>query len=351
MPKGKRANIYQRGATWWARCSVAGVEHRHSLRTSDERIAQRRAQEWRERLIAQAHFGERRPTWEEAFIAWSKHIAHNVAPKTAQRYAVSLGQIEPFVRGLFVDQIDKALVSDIVKSRRGQGATTATIRRDLTALSSVLSFCEDEYDLEGNAAKARLGKLREKREPIVLPAVADVERVIARAPGALASMIRIAWLTGCRQDELASAERRNVDWKRGQLTIVGKGRKLRAVPLSPKALTVLHRTPAALGCEWLFQHDGEPYRNVASRFREIVLSAQKAAQREGRQFRPFRFHDLRHLYAVEELKRGRSIYALQQIMGHGTVKVTEMYLAYLTPEEVTRSKYGTPIAVPDVENE
>lgn len=345
MPKGKRSNIYQRGSTWWARCTVAGVEHRHSLRTSDERIAQRRAQEWRERLIAQAHFGERRPTWEEAFIAWSKHIPHHVGAETVQRYAVSLGQLEPFLRGLFVDQIDKVLVSDIVKGRRGQGVTTATIRRDLTALSSVLSFCEDEYDLDGNAAKARLAKLREKRDPIVLPVVADVERVIARAPGALSSLIRTAWLTGCRQDELVTAERRHVDWQRAQLTIVGKGRKLRAVPLTREALDVLHKTPAALGSPWLFHHDGEPYRNVASRFREIVMSAQKAAQSEGREFRQFRFHDLRHLFAVEFLKRGGSIYALQQILGHSSVKVTEMYLAYLTPEEATRSKGGTPATV------
>lgn len=341
MPKSKRPNLYKRGTTWWARCTVAGVEHRHSLRTSNEGLAARRAAEWRERLIASAHFGENRPTWEEAFVAWSKHIATHVGAKTGQRYAVSLRQIEPFVAGLYIDQIDKKLVSDIVAGRRAQSATTATIRRDLTALSSVLTFCEDEYDIEGNAAKARLARLREKREPIVLPVAADVERVIARAPGALAVLIRTAWLTGCRQDELVTAERRNVDWQRGQLTIVGKGRKLRAVPLTQAALDTLRTVPAHLHSPLLFHHGGEPYRNVASRFRELVLSAQKAAQG----FRAFRFHDLRHLFAVEYLKAGGSIYALQQILGHSSVKVTEMYLAYLTPAEAERTKLGTPIAV------
>lgn len=341
MPRQKRANIYKRGETWWCRCTVAGHEHRRSLHTSDERIAARRAEEWRETLIAANHFGERRPTWADAFVAWSKHIVSHVAPATATRYAVSLGQLEPYLAGLYVDQIDKRLVSDIVAGRRAQGCTTATIRRDLVALSSVLSFCEDEYDLQGNAAKARLAKLREKREPIVLPVAADVERVIARAPGALSAMTRVAWLTGCRQDELVTAERRNIDWQRAQLTIVGKGRKLRVVPLSAEALEALRSVPVHLHSPLVFHHSGEPYRNLASQFRQIVLSAQKTHKG----FRPFRFHDLRHLFAVEELKRGRSIYALQQIMGHSSVKVTEGYLAYLTPEEAERTKSGTHIEV------
>jgi integrase/recombinase XerD len=61
--------------------------------------------------------------------------------------------------------------------------------------------------------------------------------------------------------------------------------------------------------------------------------ARKAAQ-AGDGFRGFRFHDLRHLYAVEYLKAGRgSLYDLQQLLGHASVKTTEIYLAFLTPEQ------------------
>lgn len=341
MPKSKGGGVYRRGETWWARVTVAGHEHRRSLRTSDESIARRRADAWKAELTARAIFGEVRPTWPEAFVAWSAHIVTQVGPKTAQRYAVSLGQIEPHVAHLHIDQIDKRLVSEIVAARRAAGATTATIRRDLTALSSVLSFCEDHYDLEGNAALARQRKLKERRDPIVLPAAADVERVIARAPGAFAHMIRAAWLTGCRQDELVTAERRNVDWNRAQLSVVGKGRKLRVVPLTPAALDCLRRVPAAIAGRWLFHHGGEPYRNVASRFREMVRSAQRSAQAERREFRPFRFHDLRHAFAVAYLKNGGSIYDLQGILGHGSVKTTELYLRHLTPEEQAKAKQAS----------
>jgi len=36
---------------------------------------------------------------------------------------------------------------------------------------------------------------------------------------------------------------------------------------------------------------------------------------------------------VEWLQSGRSIYDLQQRMGHSSIKVTEGYLEFLTPEE------------------
>ncbi|WP_414690983.1 tyrosine-type recombinase/integrase [Novosphingobium sp.] len=54
----------------------------------------------------------------------------------------------------------------------------------------------------------------------------------------------------------------------------------------------------------------------------------------------FRFHDLRHLFAVRFLQNGGSIYALQGIMGRTSVKTTEIYLAHLTPDQQLKSKMG-----------
>ena len=54
---------------------------------------------------------------------------------------------------------------------------------------------------------------------------------------------------------------------------------------------------------------------------------------------PFRFHDLRHRYAVDYLKAGGSIYDLQQHLGHSSVKTTEIYLDYLSPAETRAAKF------------
>lgn len=342
MPKRDAPkHCYWRGGVLWARLKVAGHEYRWSLRTSHAATASRLVEAKRQELIAAAHHGEHRKTYDEALAEWSLHIIDQVGTRTAKRYGVSLKQIAGFLRPLYIDQIDRDTVGDIVRARRKAGRSTATIRRDLVALSSVLAFTEDEGWREGNPALERLHRLKERRDPIVLPEPADIERVITRAPGNFRHLIRAAWLTGCRQEELATVERRRLDHRIRQLTVIGKGNKLRVVQLSDEAFALLRSIPVNLGSKWLFwHHDGEPFANVASRFHLFVRDAAESAQKEGTDFHAFRFHDLRHRYAVDYLKGGGNIYTLQGQLGHRSVKTTEIYLDYLTPEEARRAKFG-----------
>jgi integrase/recombinase XerD len=84
-----------------------------------------------------------------------------------------------------------------------------------------------------------------------------------------------------------------------------------------------------------------PYRQISSNFRRIVAATAAQARKQAQDFRPFRFHDLRHVHAVDWLKSGRSIYVLQQRLGHTSVKTTEMYLAFLTADEKHGVMFGT----------
>ena len=72
----------------------------------------------------------------------------------------------------------------------------------------------------------------------------------------------------------------------------------------------------------------------------LLELAQKLAQTDRALAQHFRFHDLRHRHAVDWLKNGKSIYDLQLRLGHTSVKTTEIYLTYLTPEEQRRVKFG-----------
>lgn len=340
-------NTYWRGPVLWGRTEIAGHLYRWSLRTGDVKVARQRVKTECERIKAERHFGEQRHSYPNVFAEWSEHIVTQVGPGTAQRYAVSLAQLEPELMPLFIDEIDKGVVVAIVKRRRGGGVTTATIRRDLTALSSILEFAEDRDYREGNPALARLRKLKERRNPIVLPHHADIECVAAAAGAMIGAMTRTALAGGFRQSELVYAERRNFDYERRQLTVRGKRNKLRTVELDEATAKILRALPVCLGQPWLFwQGDGEPFRGLASTFRYIVRAqakaAQESAQKSAHQFRRFTFHHLRHRHAVDWLKSGRSLYDLQKRLGHTSIKTTEIYLDFLTPEEERIAKGEVP---------
>jgi integrase/recombinase XerD len=156
-------------------------------------------------------------------------------------------------------------------------------------------------------------------------------------------MIDAAWKTGCRQSELAKSQINDVDHTRRQLTVRGKRNKVRVIDLDGWGYDIYRALPIALGSRWVFWHDdGEPYRNVASRFAAIVKSVAEAARKREQDFRPFPFHHLRHRRAVDWLKSGRNIYDLQQRLGHRSIKTTEIYLDYLTAEEQRAVKFSGP---------
>lgn len=336
---------------------------RHPLRDSDVESAREAVAEGIRRLKAEAYGHHTdRVRYEDMAAAWlERHIMHQVGSKTAKRYASSLTQLDPFLKDIFWDEIDREKVGTIVDARRADGVHPRSIRNDLTALSSVFKFAQ--LDDGENPALFWYKRIKVKREPIVLPDIRHVDRVIKRCPPGLASIARAAMLTGCRQEELVTAEVSRLDVARRQLTVIGKGNKLRTLEIDSAACDYLAGLPKALGCRWLFWHPeplrdvtnrivkghytSEPYRNVSSRFsgkvRDELAAAEKAADKAGHahpDFRLFRFHDLRHLFAVNWLKAGRSIYDLQQHLGHTSVKTTEIYLEYLTPEEKRSVMYG-----------
>lgn len=322
-------NLYRRGRIWWGRVQVGGHDNRRSLRTRDRLEARKRLEAWCAEIEHTLWHGQPRYTWVEAVTRYMAEIApSSLRPAVVKRYQVSLRQIGGGLAPLRIDEIKRRTVAEVISIRKKTGATNATIRRDLTAMSRVLAACVEWGWCDDNPARNfDRSMLRERRDPIRPPEPASVDAVIARAPGMLGAMIRFLDLTGCRQEEAAGLEWPQVALERGELQFVrtktGRPRRIR---LSEAAITLLQPLPRSMATRYVFWHGtGSRYQNVASRFRSLVQSAQKA----GTEFQAFRCHDLRHGYAIRELLGGRDIYELSRHLGHSSVKTTEIYLGFI----------------------
>jgi integrase/recombinase XerD len=332
-------NLYKRGETWWARFKVSGVEYRRSLRTAVRGEAERRLKALRKDIEDEARFGLTPPqTWQAVVLSWSTHALGDLSPKTRKRYLTSLKQARPWLDGQEIRRIDIAKLRDMVKGRRIGGASTATIRRDLTAISSVIDHAIDEGWAEENPTLTlRHRRMREKRDPIVLPDEEEIALVKAAAPERFADAMDFARETGMREDEIFGLARKQLGTD--SFTIYGKRNRLRVIPYTRRARKIVERQPAYIGSAYVFWHgSGERWKSPASRFGDI---RRRVARKAAHGFRGFRFHDLRHLYAVEYLKAGKgSLYDLQRLLGHASVKTTEIYLAFLTPEQAKAAMHG-----------
>lgn len=337
--------IYKRNGIFWARFKVRGHEYRLSLRTRSQAHAERRMKAAKQNIEDQAYFGATDPVaWETAVVSWANAwVRLGIKPRTGARYAQSLVCARPWLDGKQVHEIDNVLLKQAVSARAKQGVTNATIRRDMTAVSSVLGHCLDEGWIEENPARMMdRSRFKEKAVLIVLPRPDSVAQVFAEASRFI-DMAELSRETGMRQEEIASLEHDRIDRRRMSATLEEtKGNAVREVTLTDKALEIIDRQPRHFKEKWAFWHgNGQRFRNVDSSFYALVKRVARKAAQSGGEFRRFRFHDLRHLFAVNYLRDGRgTIYALQQILGHKSIKTTEGYLKHLTPEEQLAAKYG-----------
>lgn len=323
-------NLYRRGKIWWGRIQFDKQELRKSLRTTRKAKAREKFDAWKDELEDARAYGHNRMTWGDAVGRYCLEVMPGaIKPSTGKRYLVSFGAVKASLDGKFVDTIGRKDIASLVSARKRDRVTNATIGRDLTAVSRVLASAIGWGAAEHNAAREYDRSLvRERRDPIDLPTPEEVQEAIQGAKS-FGRLMLLASQTGMRQGELVGLQWRQVELNRGVVTLSRTKTDLaRAIPLEGPllgdALRTLSGTPRHATKSLVFWHgDGEAYKNFAANFREW-------RRRKGVRFR---FHDLRHYFAVMYLRGGGYIYDLQAILGHASIKTTEGYLKYLTPEQ------------------
>lgn len=354
-------NIQWRNGIAYGRIEVNGKECRRSLRTKDPAQARRRLKEWKDEVMAEAGLAEPKHSWMEAVGRYLLEVGPGtVKPEVLKRYECSLAQVHPWLGHLRVEQISRRTIADMVGGRKRKGVTNATVNRDLTAVSRVLAAAVMWDWRDGNPARDfdRRSMTRERRDPVKLPKEEHVEAMLAASPPMFAAMLKVLRYTGMREEECSTLEWYQVALAMGRKAIDlvrTKTDRPRSIPLdgilTPEAARVLkdlprylHKKPAGQEepkPDFVFWHDeGEVYASVSSNFGSIRRRLNAKRKKAGKDQINFRLHDLRHLFAVTYLRQGGNIYRLQKILGHTSIKTTEIYLDYLTHDEAMVAQFG-----------
>lgn len=336
--KRKRRNepkrLYKRNGVFYARVTVDGKPYRESLKTRDRAEAESRLEKWLEGKSP--YKGTVRHTFLEAAGLWVD--AGDWKPKTLRGYIKLSSILEAHFANHFWDQVDKAALQTFIEERRKAGSGTATINRYLTVISGIADHVRELPGWpEVNPVRLLSTKPRkEKRSHYVRPPREDIEAYFARMQGTFGDLCRVALLTGARMDELATLKR--PDARDGKFQLWQTKSLFRVISVSQEVQEIVECQPAHKSGFLFVTRNGGQYLRVSEMWREVVIRAQKMAQAQGRTLTRMRFHDLRHEYAIRYLETGGRIYTLQTLLGHSSLKQTEWYLRYLTPEQAEIAK-------------
>lgn len=338
-------NLYRRNGVFYARIQVDGHDIRKSLQTKDRREAERRLKA--QLANVSAYHGTVRRSFDDVMADYLLDAETTLKPRTHARYETSALMLADKFAGRWWDSVTKDAVLEYIAERKSSGAKIPTIRRDLTVLSQAAEFAI-ERKWGGTNPVAQIGKRQLRYKPPVFkrPSPQSEALGIACCYGNLRPLAAFLRATGMRLDEGVNLERGAVDFDRAVATLAEtKNSTTRTVSLSADALAILRAQPARIGTKLFFPaidrvtKEPRPYKQASTNWQEAQRRAEAKAAKEGWRFDRFPLHGLRHLYAIEYLARGGNLYALQRQLGHGSLRQTEWYLQFLSPEEQHGAKY------------
>lgn len=221
------------------------------------------------------------------------------------------------------------------RDRQGKELKLVTQNYHIIALRSFLKYLAKRDVKTIAAEKLELGKTPSRQVEFLEPE--DLEKLLA-APNQekndIISMrdkaiLELLFSTGLRVAELTNLKRRQVNLKKEEFPVRGKGDKLRIVFLSPRALETLKKYLSARtdNSEAMFVKHNHPLAiddNSPLTPRSIERLIKKYALLAGvsNKITP---HTLRHTMATDLLAAGADLRSVQEILGHASITTTQIY--------------------------
>jgi integrase/recombinase XerC len=275
---------------------------------------------------------------ENHIIAWLAmlHSERALSLKTLESYGRDMRQLVAFLQ---VDVAGFALLKprDIrvfLAERRKENITSRSLARALSSFRSFAGYLESQGLAQVAPFKAVRAQKIGTRLPrplsdkqaidVTLPAH-DIPWVAARNK----AVFLLLYGAGLRISESLALTPKAFAPARtnGRLTLIGKGQKMRQVPLLPQVITAithyLSLLPFTLAPdEPLFR--GEKGGVLSPRIIQLEMEKMRGLLNLPATATP---HALRHSFATHLLGRGGDLRSIQELLGHSSLKTTQIYTA------------------------
>jgi integrase len=203
---------------------------------------------------------------------------------------------------------------------RSEAVKPASVAKEVSVLKHCLRLAVEWGELNQNpAAGARLPQLPPGKTRYLTPG--ELKAALKSAPEWMRAPMAFAACTGVRRGEMLSLRWMDVEMSKRRFYLrETKNGTLRVLPLSDSALAVLGSLPRGKATDTVFAGVDPEKLSVYTKRVFEKLGIMDAS-----------FHTLRHTAASWLVMNGVDLYAVGQILGHKTPRMTQRY-AHLSPD-------------------
>jgi integrase/recombinase XerC/integrase/recombinase XerD len=257
------------------------------------------------------------------------------AERTRRAYSVDLAAFTGWAKAQRLEPGDLRHrdVRRYAASLSGEGKASTTVARHLAAIRGLYDFLVRTEQVGGNPAELVSSPKRPQKLPNVMTGEqmrALLEGIPARTPLELRdrAMFELAYSCGLRCEEIVNLDIDSFDFEEDQLRVLGKGSKVRLLPVGEPARRALERylqrgrrPLAGDPCEkaLFLSKSGRRLSNsdVTRRLRIWVSNVSSIGGVSP--------HSLRHSFATHLLEGGADLRTIQELLGHSSISTTQVY--------------------------
>jgi site-specific recombinase XerD len=248
----------------------------------------------------------------EAF--WRYATARNYAATTRENYVKVLHKFLDFIASQSVLDVDRRAVRCFLAEHRAKGGSA----QSLHFLRGVLRTFYKFLIIGGVARSSPAECITVPKIPHRLPrclSETEVVTILSAAQSARdRAVLELFYASGLRRSELAKLQVSDLNLERGTLVVRGgKGNKDRVGYFGKKATDAIRTHLSGREHGLLFHLHGDTAARIVS----------QAAKRAG--IIGVHTHTFRHAFATHLLNRGADLRYVQELLGHVSVKTTQIY--------------------------
>lgn len=269
-------------------------------------------------------------TISQAFSLFRKqYVAYRgLSKETDRTYYESVGGLIKFTGDIFIESLTP---EHVMNWRFSLDNKETTIRMKLYRVRTFLEWTNSKgitvFDIESIVMpKLSMTRLPKYISPDDVREMIEYTEEIRHK-----AIIATLFSTGCRASEIATAKLSDYDGR--SLRVVGKGNKERITYIDPSTQVLIdeYLSTRTDKLDSLFVS----FRKRPLKRGSILTIVKNASIRAG--LMPISTHQMRHSFAIDLVKNGAPMPAVQQLLGHALITTTQVYTLF--SEEDNREAY------------
>ncbi|MBI9112428.1 site-specific integrase [Maridesulfovibrio ferrireducens] len=250
------------------------------------------------------------------YIVWAYLQDRQLKPKSLRDTIYHLKKVLPAIGHVYISQLAKSHMRDLVKYLRDHGLKPNGINRKVSIIKAALNWAENEELIELNPVR-NFSCPRGTDDQVPPPTPHELKTILQVAPHHLQRVIILGLAFGVRvgESELFKLTWDDVDFHTWNLRVwsaeKNKNAQWRELHIKESLRALLkdwREQDREIGTLHLINWKGKPVTTIKRSWKTALKAAGIT-----RRIRPY---DLRHAHATEALANGADIKALAENMGH-----------------------------------